>query len=526
MHDKAFESLLNDLAPVYASADTHGLLTKDVVPELFHEANPEAIVRAYEKYMVANSEPKTVSVASRIEANSYHKPYALYHDLKVACGAEIVKHEVGSNAYREIDEFFRFCTDLLLREVAALGQKLFDAKEREEDEILDTFRDDFTKISLTHMTANGEFVTFIHKYTEPAVPAFHGAFNSLSETETKPIVQPLFSGLVGRSVLDPRNTVVPEPWLVAKAIGAGSTSLNSNTIKSFNTVACKIPLPAQASAQVLDNFFHPNWYTIEAPKWLQYKQKTLKPALNSTLVKNCDANELRVFEKKSNATSLAPVIDLRNSVLSEELKLKIWYSNIGRKQVESIKKLPAADVAAEANSDIELDDDIVSEKGADEESNKMDIDTETQKPAENAEIKLVNLVKFDPEALASLEALRKEKSRIVKSPREIQKVISLNLLKLNKLRQERYLHSTSPGTPSSAETSLYKRVVKLLALLAGSNAARDKILGLQLSKKIPILINDYQGVLPGPIPAKPLSTTKSSRLAGIKGAYKKKSRFL
>lgn len=535
MHNKDFDSLLLDIAVVIANADPNALLTKDVVPISFHETNPSNIVRGYDAFVKANPESPMTSVSHKFEELKYNTPYELYHDIRLVCGIEIIKHSVGSKPYQEIDQFYRFSTGLILLEVSSMGQRLFDEKKTEDDELLDLFREDFEKISLSHQETNGEFVTYINKYTEPAVPTYHASYNTQTEPEAKTVVQPLFSGLVGRSVLDTRNTVVPEPWMLTKAVGAGANSLTTSTIKSFNSVSCKIPLPSQASAQVLDGFFHPNWYTIESPKWLQYKQKTLKPPLNSTLVKNCHANELRVHEKKSNIVSLGPSVDLRNSVLSEDLKQKIWFSNIGRKQVEEIQRKLDEESPATTKEDVSVDGSVTTEtketiietEKQDANEDEMDVDEENSKNGSKpVEIKLENLVRFVPEAVSTLEELKKEQARILKSPHEIQKVISLNLLKLNKLRQERYLHSTSPANPSILETLLYKKVVKLLSLLAKSNAASHKTLLLQLSKKIPILINDYQGVLPGPIPAKPATTNKSSRLPGIKGPYKKKGRYV
>ncbi|OBA24159.1 hypothetical protein METBIDRAFT_35672 [Metschnikowia bicuspidata var. bicuspidata NRRL YB-4993] len=526
-----FQNLLLDLATVYAGADSHALLTKALVPVAFHEASPEDIVRAYETFISREPEAQTTSVSLKLGLLDYNTPYELFHDVKLVCGIEIMRHGVGSAVYQEIDQFYRFCVELLLLEVASLGLRLFLAKEREDDELLELFRDDFARITLHRFASNGEFVTFIHKYTEPAVPIYHSAYNSQPEPEAKTVVQPLFSGLVGKSVLDTRNTVVPEPWLLTKAVAQSAVLPTHSTIKSFNSVSCKIPLPSQASAQVLDGFFHPNWYTIEAPKWLQYKQKTLKPPLNSTLVKNCDANELRVHEKRSNIVSLGPVIDLRNSVLSDDLKKRIWYTNIGREQAEGIgRQIPGGvgrgeedTAAAEEPATTGAEEPALEEASVDD----MDVDTaKAQGPAATGEIKLENLVRYVPEAEDSLEQLRKDRARILKAPHEMQKVISLTLLKLNKLRQERYLHSTSPANPSVAETILYKKAVKLLALLARSSVSDQKKLQIQLSKKIPVLLNEYQGVLPGPIPAKPIPANKSGRLMGIKGPHKKKGRFL
>lgn len=527
--DKHFATLLQDLAVVFAHADTHELLKKDVIPAGFHESNPQDIVTSWEKFSTEKPTAARASVASKLASLAYSKPYDLYHDIKITCAAEIVQHPVGSDVYRDVDDFFRISTETLLREVGNHGLQLSGQVKKEDasaEEALALFKEDFEKISSSMAIPTGEIMTHIHKYEEPVAPTYHSLYSS--HTETKTVTQPLFSGLIGKSVLDTRNTVVPDPYLMSKVLGTvpGAPTSN-NALKSFTSPASRMPPLTLSSMQILDSFFHPNWYTIEAPKWLTYKQKTLKPPVESTLVKNYNSNELRVLEKKSNVVSFAPTTDLKNAVLSDQLKTSVWFNNIGMKKLGDIKRAyleakNGADVAEttevpETNGDIE------------EEKDTMEIDepAPAHAPASSSnEIKVTNLAHFRPEAFKLLELLKKEKAKLGKSPLALQKLISSKLLQLNKLRQERYLHSTSPGTPSAVETGLYQNITKLITLLLKSKGAADTKFLLELSKKLPVLFSDYQGVLPGPAPSKGLSSLKTGRLPGIRGAYKKKGRFL
>lgn len=526
-----FAMLLQDFIVVLADADSENVLAKAVIPKGMHEQKPELIVPSYQKFIKEKPDAAKSSISEKLEGSAYSKPYDFYHDLTIACAAEIALHQVGSEIYQEIDQFHKYATELLLREVGA--QNIRFGKKRaisqnSVDEALSSFKEDFDKISSNNSVANGEMLTFINKYEEPIAPSYHSMYTSQSAPETKTVTQPLFSGLVGKSVLDTRNTLVPDPYNLSKVVNSGITSVNTNTMKSFTSPISRVPPLSQSATQILDSFFHPNWYTLEAPKWLTYKQKTLKPPVESTLVKNYNANELRVFEKKSNAVSFAPTTDLRNSVVSDDLKTSVWFSNVGFDKIHDItrKHLASNKPAGEEPKDT---GDVVAEPNVETSELKEETTTDAFEIAaadgSKNEIKLENLARFTPEALKLLELLKKERDSFTSSPRDLQKLVSVNLLKLNKLRQERYLHSTAPGNPTAMEITLYKKIMRLLTLLLESAKSAGTALPHGLSKRVLILFNEYQGVLPGPVPSKSFPP-RSGRLPGMRGPYKKKHRFM
>lgn len=519
--DNVLKPLIEDLSAVFKDADSENLMSKSLIPSKFHESDPNLINQNYEIYIEENPKASKLSIADKLAKHDYHSPYQLYHDVKLVAGHEISQLAVGSEQYNNIDFFFKFATELLLREVGTLGLKL--KEDSPEDEILSSLTEEFEKISSSYSVTNGEVITQVHKYEEPVAPAYHSLYGSQPPPATKTIVQPLFSGLVGRSALDSRNTVVPDPYQLAKVVGTPKVMTSEATLGGFSS---RIPPPSQAPTQVLDSFFHPNWYTIEAPKWLIYKQKTLKPPVDSTLVKNVNSNDLRVFEKQSHCVSFGPLTDLRGSVLSEELRTSVWLNHIGLKKIEEIRREYLA-----SKDGIDEDEEMAPVESApdapeeDEVEAKKEQDTPETAAATDGEIKIENIVRFVPETLSMLQLLKSEKDELLKSPAHVQKVISSSLLKLNKLRQDRYLRSGS-NAPTSAEVSLYKKIVKLTSLLVSSEAAKGGEFALKLSKRLPVLVNEYQGVLPAPLASKIAPVGKSARLPGIRGPYKKKNRYI
>lgn len=491
------------------------------MPSGFQEENPNKIVAAYNEFIEANAKAALSSVAEKASKNEYTTPYQLYHDIKLVAAHEIIQYDVGSDEYNEIDFFYKFSTEILLREVGSMGLRL-QANELDED-TLGIFRDDFEKISQNYTVENGEVITYMHKYEEAIAPTFHGLYGAQQPVQTKTITQPLFTSLIGKSSIDLRNTVVPDPYQLAKVVGAGKASTtNSNSFKSFSKATARIPPPTLGPTQVLDSFFHPNWYTIEAPKWLAYKERSLKPPVDSTLVKNADSDDLRAYDKQCQTMSFAPTSDLRNSVLSEELKASVWLNHMGLKEIEAIKQAYLRKQGKEVKTENPVSEAAVDEVTvATEESEKAHV-LEDFTPPTSKEIKIENLALFNPEAFILLQELKREQVELSKSPRELQKNISKYLLQLNKLRQQRFLLN-SATQPTSAEVVLYKKIVKLMTLLI--NSAEGQQVSLALSKKLPVLLNEYRGVLPGPLPTRSISSTKASRLTGIRGPYKKRGRF-
>lgn len=525
---------------VLEKADTLEITQHESIPEKFFQKEPEFVLESLQNHLKENPEEKKVSIKHKIDLNQYTSPYQIYHDIIIAASQEITKHEIGSGEYKSIDYFFKFISELLIRETGRLGLRLVDDKSEEEDikddpeDVLNVLREDFDKISSSYNVANGETVVYMNKVEEPPLPAYHSLYSSQAPPEPKIKTQPLFSSLIGKSALDNRNTIVPDPYLLAKVVGSTkSIPSNSETLQSYGNPLTKPPGPGNLGGKVLDSFFHPNWYTVEAPKWLVYKQRALKPPVESTLVKETFDNELRTYEKVSSTIrSFGPSTDLRNSVLSAELRNSVWFNHFGVKLIDDITKKYSGAAPVNAENHIEQaskDEESINEKPVDDlpEANGRD-DIEIEEPEVDLDIiNIDNLVYYRPEDVAALEELKRDQKDIAGSPAKIQKLISLSILRLNKLRQERFRQAgNKKNSPTVAEIVLYKKVTKLLTLLLKSNAGQDQAFSHNLSKQLPVLLNEVPGVLPGHMPSSTSSLNKTGRLASIRGPYKKKKGFM
>lgn len=546
----SFKSLLDDIFVVFQKADHETqILTESVLPPKFHESDSTMIVLSYASFMDENNPTKMTSISEKYGHKDYSTFYQVYHDIKVAASSKIQKHKVGSTKYLDIDFFYKFATELLLRETSRLNLALFhtenEIKKEEHSEIEAQLSEDFNKISISYNMTNGEVVTFIHKSEEPSsAPSFPNSYHSpypQPPQPTKIIKQPLFSSLTEKSGLDPRSTIVPDPFLLSKVIPLNRNSRkNNSTLESLSPSISKIPPPTTQPTEILSNFFHPNWYTIHVPTWLTYKSKTLKPQVASSLLKNQREDDLRLVTRyEDSVMSFAPTIDLKVAVVSTELKGNIWLNHLGFKQIHDIKTKYLENINRDTGMDIDVSQTIETKEENTEEiptaSTEDEGDIEMQElqenkiePNERKDINVANLVKWDPSKIEELESIKEDRETITKSPRDLQNLISANLLKLNKLRQERYLRSNPNNllAPSKNEVKLYNKVSRLITLSIDLNKVSSGNLSLSFSKRLPVLMSEYTGTLPGLPPSKGIgsTTTKSTRLPSIRGPYKKKNR--
>ena len=104
-------------------------------------------------------------------------------------------------------------------------------------------------------------------------------------------------------------------------------------------------------------------------------------------------------------------------------------------------------------------------------------------------------------------------------------MISTSLLKLNKLRQDRFVNSDvrNPLAPQQEECLLYKRLVKLITIAIRLFKLNPGSFSYDFSKKIPVLVSEFSGTLPSLPPNKIVSgsttvaSSKLGRLPNLKG---------
>lgn len=511
----AFSSVLDNLFEVYVDADDSGVL-ETPIPD-FYEKDDSLVLETYQEIISGSFTPTTIT--EKYKKKKYAKPTSVYHDLKVAAAAKISAYKVGTDDYKNVDFFFKFATELLLRELSKLGLSLKSGKSTKTS-IEAQLAEEFEQISNSYSLANGEALVYVNE-SEETVPSVASHLSYLQPTapETKTVKTTVFSPLVGKSEVDPRKTLVPEPYNLTKVVPvAGTTTNNTQLLKTFNST--RLPVAATQPTKALDKFFHPNWYTIDAPKWLIYKQNLARPPVESSLLLS-GPNKDVVPRTTDTVSSFVPIYDSTGAVVSQQVKDNVWFNHIGKREIAAIKRRYLGQEPLPSRKP----DTIVKHPKLEPEP---EVATKHQ-PVTDYTVNLAHLVKFNPELIKDLEILKAQRDSIAKSPRELQRLISTSLLRLNRLRQQRYLSSSATKLlpPTAEEIKLYQRVEKLLTLLLELKSPADP-LNLKFSKSIPILMNEYGGTLPGGPPPSRATGYKSTRLASIRSSTRnpyRKRRF-
>lgn len=457
-----------------------------------------------------------------------------------------------------------------MRELSRINLSL-PVKEIGISELEQQLSDDFAKISTTYNLTNGEVLTFIQKPQEPEPSPYANIYaNSIQVQPRKQASQPLFSSLIGKSELDTNPTIVGNEFGLSKVIPySRGIARNDLTLDHLSPSVNKFPTPSdQNSSEILHDFFHPIWYTIPVPTWLNYNATVLKPptslsqdkivaqaptqtSSSSNTSSQLQKPTLSILQQRHNGNdptssvatlvqapgdsfrSFAPVVDLSDSLVTSEFKANIWLNHVGFQEIEDIK---STFLNRQSVPESEVNGDLKKEVGEDEEDEEVKIIQpveEVQLDYETRDINIADLVSWDPEKIATFKAIKEDKKSILESPRTLQRLISTNILKLNRLRQERFAGSEVKNikSPTSEEIGLYNRTSKLITIAIQLYKVGPSDFSIEFSKKLPVLVKEYTGVLPGLAPNKLAAmaahpaTAKTGRLPSIRGPYKKKNRL-
>lgn len=581
-----------------------------VLPLDFYEPQPSEILQSLRKH---DSKEHSTSIQQKYQDGKYDSnPYALFHDIKVACSVLISKESPQSYRYKEVDFFYKFSTELLLRETGNLVQIITTQSNTSDlkNELESHIEEEFDKIISDYSLSNGEIITYMQKIEEKQDPqnlgniydpnhhhhhhlhSNHQHLNQLQIARQK--VQPLFTSVLNKSSLDQTPTLIKEPYGVAKVVPSVKDTRTNSTLESLSPVTGVIPSPLEQPTNILHDFFHPTWYTVAMPTWLTYKAIALQPK-NVSYYQKDGLNELpqlSILQQPGNAPasvsatvsasasasaavtaaattvattgpfwgsgnnfrSFAPQVDTRASIVADKIKSNIWLSHIGNAAIERLKaqfvnevlrvesqskNIQLATKTAEGTDNqlesTTIKDDVETKGNMEHDDQKV----ESEKKMESVEsegdskheVNLANLIKWDPTSVDELEYLKSHKKDLL-SPQKLQKLISISLLKMNALRQERYFKSDvrNPLPPDRQEIQLYKRVQELILLAVKLYKVNPGDFSFKFSQRIPVLVSEYSGVLPGVAPNKISSGSNTlhsgrSSVRGPNSTRGKKARY-
>lgn len=430
-------------------------------PQNFHESEPKDIRDSLFEYLESSKPGKNTTILER--AGSYDSPYHIFHDLTVACCLVINNRNKSDPLYAEADNLYKVSVELLLRECCRYSLTLKESSPSSQvSQYEDNLAREYFQISSVFEEANGEA---LHVMGKPNIP--------------------LFSSLSERSILDERETILPDGSAVQKFKVLPTTApLAGSSMEGVSPHPPKIPFPNVVPSELLKDLFHPNWFGLPISSWLKHSQR---------------GKQLYSF---------APSVDEDRSVVSSELKGITWLEQVG------FTKLAKGQGNRDSENKVEVEE--IEEDEQEEEQQENPSEKPYDEGPDGPIIKLENLFQWNPHNKISSQEIH-----AIKTSTE-QQLVSRKLIELSKLRQSRYQTSLPTNTahikvlkPSTKEVLVYHQIKRLLSVIVSKYKLTPRDLNLPISKSLPVLMNNYSGTLPGSFNAEMDMSMGVNRLSSL-----------
>ncbi|PRT54751.1 Chromatin structure-remodeling complex protein RSC58 [Wickerhamiella sorbophila] len=193
---------------------------------------------------LSNFEAVTSVIEKQANGAYSESPYALYHDLKLATGAQLIKLTIGSEPYGHIHGFFRYAVDLLLREAARFSLQPPLGPQDAGDAFLRSIVTNFEQIS-----------TDVDEY-------YGEAYYVVSQSG------PLFTSITGKASIDPRETEVHGTVHTSKLL-AHVNSTPETILGLVSSTPNNFPHPAVAPTELLSTFTAPCDTPLAATRFIE-----------------------------------------------------------------------------------------------------------------------------------------------------------------------------------------------------------------------------------------------------------------
>lgn len=429
------------------------------------------------------------TISARFESGDYSPDvgglYKLYHDVKLVCTILIHYHPQGTRNYQMVDKFYKFGTELILRECYKLGASL--TKSDRENSVGNEDRDN----ELNQIIAE-DFITISTNYQVPLTQTYH--------IKTKD--QDLFSSSIAKSTLDERphelpnsnfelNKVIPQTNICEEAPRLGFVAANTSNI----------PDPTLPPTEMMARFLHPNWYALPTTMWLKYGEyKSWAPSFkeNGTVIDSTTRGIIwlervgyvemyRKMEESRNSKSIHSEVNVAEN---DEKKNNDDLEKVSEEKTDQqMQKLNGEN--GKSGSTESKKQEFVNGKGA------VDNDVATSIPASEAApdgnkvsepllIKLENLLDWSPGNYIDDDEIEHLKNGTH------DELVSATLLKIKKLRKLRISRKISK--PSLEEIKAYYKVRRLLKEVLLAKQTRS--LPMKHCRSFPVLQANYNGSIP------------------------------
>ncbi|CCK68263.1 Rsc58p KNAG_0A06010 [Huiozyma naganishii CBS 8797] len=469
-----FQPLLHDIHTILKSASSKCSVLDEKFPGTFFEAKPEKIYASYVRYMerrtTNDGEVKNgsrihfVTINGRFESGEYLPEqggfYKLYHDIKLVCTNMIHFYPTDSKKYQLVDQFYKFATELLLRECYKIGILLTSEVGTEESSDKDPIETNEERSELDKAIAK-DFLKISTSYRLPLRESYH--------VKTKDM--DLFTSVINKSSLDHRPRELPDKnFEVNKIIPQANPFEEAPRLGFIAANTSNIPDPTLPPTEMMSKFLHPNWYSLPTTSWLKYGDyASWAPAFNedSTVLDSTSSGiiwlkrigYLTYGNKRVGQEKEAPESAVEDKIITENVDKK---EGILEKVDSKVEEVDIAESVAQQD-------------------NKSDANA-----VRKEDIKLENLFSWKP-----LNCIESDEITSFKEGTQ-QDLVTETLLKIRKLRQDRVSHKISK--PSVEETKLYFKVRRIL---------KEVIVSKQLAhiptnhqRSFPILQANYTGNIP------------------------------
>lgn len=428
-------------------------------PQGFYEPKPEKIYTSYTKYLeqqvdndnnvIDESQLALTSISQRFNGDHYYNLedngfYKLYHDIKLVCTMLIHYYNPGTRNYQIVDKFYKFASELILRECYTIGVQL--------TKNIDTVDCTDKNIDLTKGKSSTELDQSISKDFIKISTSYRVSIPETYHIKTKDM--DLFSSIIAKSSLDHRvrelpnnnfeiNKIIPQTNLFEEAPRLGFMAANTSTI----------PDPTLPPTEMMSKFLHPNWYALPTTTWLEY-------------------NDYK---------SLAPSFNENGTVLDATTRGIMWLRRIGYMDLASKdgEKLEEPAQPEEKNTD------FVQNEDKKEEVSTIDT-TKNLEPIDATKINIENVLSWKPSHYIDDDEIKAFEDGTQS------KLVNKLLLKLQKLRKQRIMNKSNK--PDIEETKLYYKVKRILKHIVMNKQVTK--LPMNHENSFPIMQANYSGTIP------------------------------
>lgn len=400
--------------------------------------------------------------------------FPFYNDLKIAYMTRIKDIPIGSRAYVELSDVFRFTVDLILREGVRFS--LLSPEDLSKDEQI--------PIPIGSTVAEEQIAELEEEYDNEVLKGFHKIYSDVVEQYGEAFIihtknGPLFTSLDGKSAFDSRDTLSGPPPGVQMNLNTTkilpqAPPLSTYQLSYISPIISSVPHPSIPPTALMWGFTHPNAVPLPVPKYLKYDEQQ----------------------------SFAPTIDGSNSMIDKSLMDSVWYQKYTQRRMITenalVSLLSGKEVEREEN-----DEDVEMGNAKEEQDGKAE-DSEEKESTETAvsarEIEGLTSSDFEDALLWSPNNfIDDDELEAAREGTEIQLISRLILELQTKQRTRLSKTDDTKFIIPADERRLAAKIQNGITRLLDQEEITPAELGIMPDAKFPVLQASYMGTLPVPV---------------------------